>query len=265
VLGRRLLDQARVLSGEAEAERGLEVAVGDGLALDPQVGQVERTALDRLQQRGRVQSQPLGQSEALGAGLGHGQHPGVSDQFQPTAVAGLADPDGARPDGVEHGLDLVPQASGAGGQDDELALLRGLLGADHRGVDETHPPAARQDRRIDRYRPRRSCSSAAIRRVRAWPPGRPESSGSSAASADLPCHGCPSAATPASGPYTSGVCGAGWGGVTALGRARIGGVSTCRVRIGRVRMGLGKIGRARTGRSGSRRLSTERAGSRRTG
>ena len=66
----RIFNQRRVLGRQRQPERGLEIALDDRLALDPQVGEVERPAVQRLEEQRRIETQPLRQRDRLGAGLG---------------------------------------------------------------------------------------------------------------------------------------------------------------------------------------------------
>jgi len=105
---------------------------------------VKGAALDGLEEQARIDAEPFGQRDRLRAGFHYGQHPAVGHDLQQRSGTGLTGADGALPDGVEDGLDPRSGLFRAGFQDYELALLRGLPGAENRRVDEPDPVGVRQ-------------------------------------------------------------------------------------------------------------------------
>ena len=130
--------EPRVLERQLERERGREVAVDHQLALEVRVGRADRAAVDGVEEGLRVDAERLGQRDRLRQALGQRQQPGVEHELEPAARARLAQPQRLRPDRVEDRADPLADVLRPGGEHDQLALLRGRLGAEHRRVDERH-------------------------------------------------------------------------------------------------------------------------------
>src|SRR5437588_2274402 len=133
---RRLLHQAGVLGRESQPERWLEAAVDHRSRLQLEVGEVERTALDGLEEPGRVHPDPLREPDRLRRGLDYRDEPGVRDELEAGARAGLAEPKGLLADRLEDGIHPLASLVGARCQHHQLAPLRGLLGPEHGRVDQ---------------------------------------------------------------------------------------------------------------------------------
>ena len=91
----RLGHQARVLGRQRQRERGGEVLVEHELGLHAEVGQVQRAALERLEDPRRLESQRLGEGDRLGGALRHDQDPQVDRELQ--ARRGARRPEAHRP------------------------------------------------------------------------------------------------------------------------------------------------------------------------
>ena len=139
MLGGGVLDERGVLRGERQPERRLEAALDHRAALHLQVRQVERPALDGLEDERRVQAEALGEGERLRRTFQDRHEPGVDGDLQARALPRLADPHRALADGVEDRRQARRQLLGTRRENEERALLGGLLRAEHGRVDELQP------------------------------------------------------------------------------------------------------------------------------
>ncbi len=128
-----------VLGGEREREARLVGALDHHRALHLRVRRAERSAVDDVQERGRVDAEALGQRDRLAEALDQRQQPGVEHELHARRGAGLvAERDGAGADRVEHGGAALARLGRPGGDHGQLALLGRRLGAEHRRVDDRH-------------------------------------------------------------------------------------------------------------------------------
>ena len=121
-------------------QRELRIArpvLEDRAALRLEVRAVRRTAGDGLQELLRLQPERLRLLDPERGTGGDRGHPRVRDELHGARrPRRLAEPDGLRPDRVEHRGDDVARQHGSGREDRELPVLGGLLRADHGGVVE---------------------------------------------------------------------------------------------------------------------------------
>ena len=159
---RRTRRQAGVLGGELEPEHRLEVALDHRLALHPQIGQVQRAAVERVEQQRRDRGpRPSASAIVSARALGDGQHPAVGDELQARARSRRRRPTSSsgRP---------RRRSAAARSRSSSRARTPGSRACPARRAAWFRAPARREGRRRARGRarrsarcpPRRSCSSA---------------------------------------------------------------------------------------------------------
>ena len=135
---RGFADEAGILGGHLDGEVGGEVAVQDRGALRLQVAAVERAMKPPFQEQARIEVQARLAGASLGGPGGEREHPAVEVQ-RAEAVPGSAASHSVRWRSRRRPAGRRPGPCPAGDQDGEGALLGGLPGAEHGGVQEHQP------------------------------------------------------------------------------------------------------------------------------
>ena len=128
--------EAGVLDRELEREGGRELALDHHRPLELGVGRADRAAVDRLQERPRVDAERLGQRDRLRERLGQRQQPGVEHELE--ALAAPASPSHTvfAPTASKTGSTRSRTSSGPEASTSSLPCSAGCLVPEHRGVDE---------------------------------------------------------------------------------------------------------------------------------
>ena len=128
-----------ILAGQGKAEGDVgEGALHHRRALQLGVAEVERAALDGVEEDLGIDAQRLAEPERLGEHTDDPDHPAVDRDLGGRRGAGLAQPQGARTDGLEHRIDRRTGGLRAGSEDHEVPLFGRRAGPEHGRVDVGH-------------------------------------------------------------------------------------------------------------------------------